>query len=464
MSISAYQPIVAVVGAGPAGLFGANYLAQQGVRVVLLNRDIKPGGLAEYGIYYDKVKAKAGLRKQFAKILSVPEITYYGNVTVDQHGDLTLGELRAMGFDAIMVTVGAQGTKWLGLPGEDLEGVYHAKDVIYYYNGLPPFSHREFAIGKRVALIGVGNVMADIAHWLVRDLKVDEVIAVARRGPAEVKFTRAELQYIARNMDVEALDAEIARVAVRMQAVGQDSEAAKAFILSALSPKALEPVSDTRFRFRFLSSPKRILGDENGRVVGLEVEDTELVLREDGVTTKAQRLGTQHVLDVDTVIFCIGDKVSETFGLPVEWNEFVKCETPRYPVDGVCYEIYDPGTCTPIDGIFVAGWSRKASTGQVGLTRKDARNCVKAMMQYIAEHPSPASPDAVMAKLEAKLGALGKPVVSKRDWERLKVVEQEEAARRGVADFKFKVNEAMLTAMGLGGANGESAQQALRSA
>ncbi len=118
----------------------------------------------------------------------------------------------AMGFGAIVVAVGAQGTKWLGLPGEHLRGVYHAKDVIYYYNGLPPFSDQRFDIGKRVALIGVGNVMADIAHWLVRELQVDEVVAVARRGPAEVKFTTQELTYVAANLDLAALDQEIERV------------------------------------------------------------------------------------------------------------------------------------------------------------------------------------------------------------------------------------------------------------
>ena len=54
------------------------------------------------------------------------------------------------------MTVGAQGTKWLGLPGEDLVGAYHAKDLVYHYNRLPPFSTREFLIGRRVALVGVG--------------------------------------------------------------------------------------------------------------------------------------------------------------------------------------------------------------------------------------------------------------------------------------------------------------------
>ena len=448
MTESGKKPLVVVVGAGPAGLFGANSLAASGAQVILLNRDIKPGGLAEYGIYYDKYKVKTGLRKQFQKILNSPDITYYGNVTVDnQDGDLTLDDLRAMGFQAIMVTVGAQGTKWLGLPGEELEGVYHAKDVIYYYNSLPPFSEREFAVGKRVALIGVGNVMADIAHWLIRDVKVDEVIAVARRGPAEVKFDRKELEYIARNLDVEDLEAEFARVSDRVRAAKQDPDETKAFILSALSDRALEPVSDSRLRFRFLSSPKRILGDEKGRVVGLEVDDTELVLQENG-DTKPRRLGTQYILDVDTVIFCIGDKVSESFGLPVAWNEFVKCESPRYPVDGVCYEVYDPGTCTPIDGVFVAGWSRKASSGQVGLARKDAQNSVKAMLQYIAEHPSAVSAEAVVARLAAKLGSLGKPVVSKDDCEHLTEAECAEMEARGLEDFKFKTNAEMLAAMG----------------
>jgi ferredoxin--NADP+ reductase len=62
---------------------------------------------------------------------------------------------------------------------------------------LPPYSQREYIIGKRVALIGAGNVMLDIAHWLVRDIKVDEVVAVVRRGPSEVKFSKKEMESVA---------------------------------------------------------------------------------------------------------------------------------------------------------------------------------------------------------------------------------------------------------------------------
>ena len=84
------QFFVAVIGAGPAGLFGARELANLGARVVLFNRDIKPGGLAEYGIYPNKHTMKNGLRKQFRQVMDVPNLDYYGNVTIGARGDLTL--------------------------------------------------------------------------------------------------------------------------------------------------------------------------------------------------------------------------------------------------------------------------------------------------------------------------------------------------------------------------------------
>jgi ferredoxin--NADP+ reductase len=440
------KPIVAVIGAGPAGLYAARYFASSGVQVALLNRDIKPGGLAEYGIYYNKYKMKEGLRKQFRKIMALPEVKYYGNVTVGTDADISLDELRALGFQAILVTVGAQGTKWLGLPGEDLKGVCHAKDIVYHYNDLPPYSTMDFHIGRRVALIGVGNVMMDIAHWTIRDKKVDEVIAVARRGPAEVKFTKKEMGYIGANLDLEALDTEIERVSARMEAVDQDPEAAKEFILSAL-PKAQEPVSDTRFSFQFLSSPARMVGDDQGRLCGLEVEDTKLVPRNGD--TKARGLGTKRVLDVDTVIFCIGDKVDDAFGLPVEWNEYVKNPEPRYPLADCSYEAYDPETESPVEGTFVAGWSREASSGLVGVARKDGEWGAKSTLLYLEEVPPVDNASTLIEKLNQKLAQSGKPVISNADVSRLEAIEQGEAQKRGLEICKMKTNEEMLSSLGL---------------
>jgi len=456
-SVQTSNHLVAVVGAGPAGLFAARQLASNGVQVVLLNRDIKPGGLAEYGIYPDKHKMKDGLRKHFNQILATPGIEYYGNVVVGQaagglptdapKADLSMPILRALGFQAILVTVGAQGTKWLGLAGEALNGVYHAKDLVYYYNQLPPYSLKPFRIGRRVAVIGVGNVMMDIAHWLIHAAKVDEVVAVARRGPAEVKFSKKELENVGQNIDLAAFEDEMRRVAPTMIAVGQDTEAARQFILSGAQKAENTPIT-TRFRFEFLTSPRRILDDGSGCVGGLEVEDTTLALSPTGEVL-SKSLGTLRTINVDSVIFCIGDRVDENFGLPVRKNEFVKHPQPRFPVEGISYEAYDPDQGLPVERVFVAGWAREASSGLVGVARKDGEYGAQAVLQYLHTQPPLRQPQAVAAAAAQYLKKLPKPVITYADIQRLAEVEQAEAARRKLEAFKFDTNDEMFIAMGL---------------
>jgi len=432
---------VAVIGAGPAGIYTARKLALAGIHVVLFNRDIKPGGLAEYGIYYNKYKMKEALRKQFRQILDLPDVEYFGNITLGNSGDLRLEELKELGFQAIMVAIGAQGTKWLNLPGEQLTGVFHAKDLVYHFNQLPPYSTNEYKIFGKVALIGVGNVSIDIGHWLIQDLKVDEVIAVARRGPAEVKFTKKEMEYVIANLDLEALDVELERVRGRMEEMGQDVQAAKKMILAAL-PKAEQTLSNTRLRFDFLSSPTRIIGDEKGNVIGLEVEDTKLVLK-DG-DTKAVGMGTKRVLDVNTVIYCIGDRVDDDFGLSTQWNEYVKAPNPRFPIAGQSYEAYDLEANKPLDGIFFAGWSREASVGLVGTARKDGENGAEALITYLQTIKPGFTKEELTTRLVSRLSSVNKRFVSKEDVKKLEQIEREIAQERGLEEYKFSTNEEML--------------------
>jgi len=431
---------VAVIGAGPAGLFGARELAGLGARVVLFNRDIKPGGLAEYGIYPDKHNMKDGLRKQFKLVLSTEGITYYGNVTIGAQGDISLDDLRGLGFQAILVTAGAQGTKWLGLPGEDLTGVYHAKDVVYYYNKLPPFSQRKFHFGRRCAIVGAGNVMIDVARYLIREIKADEVISIVRRGPGEVNFTKEEMRHIIANLDVPAFEAELLRVLPSLQAINQGSDVGRQKVLDALS-KPDPKFSDTRFRFEFLASPTQMIG-RNGMLAQVEIEDNILAVK-DGVI-KARGTGHKRLLDLDTVIFAIGDKVDESFGLPVESSEFVKHPTPRYPIEGRSYEAFDPATGSPISDVFVGGWARQASDGLVGYARKDGTNASKAVSQYLLTL-GPTLPD--MSALASKLQSLPRPVITTEELKKLEAVEQAEAEKRGLPEFKFPTNEEMLQAI-----------------
>ncbi len=425
---------VAVIGAGPAGLFGARELANQGVKVALFNRDIKPGGLAEYGIYPDKHTMKEGLRKQFRGVLDNPNIEYYGNIVIGDNGDMTFDELRSMGFDAILVSAGAQGKKLLGLPGEDLEGVYHAKEVVYAYNKLPPFSQRNFRFGKRCAIIGAGNVMVDIARNLIAAQQVDEVIAVVRRGPAEVNFTKDEMKHLIGYLDARALDAEINRILPALNAIHYDLEMGRQKIMEAL-PKADPTISDARFRFEFLTSPVGMIG-ANGALTQLEVEDNILVEKDGKISAKGT--GVKRKIDVDSVVFAIGDKVDASFGLPTEGSEFIKNKEPRFPVDGVSYE-------SSVAGVFVGGWSRKASEGLVGYARRDGTNAANALLKYL-QSKQPAQTNLDVA---AKMKTLNKPIIAKEDVKRLEEVEAEEAKQRGLEEFKFASNEEMLQAIGM---------------
>jgi ferredoxin--NADP+ reductase len=439
---------VAIVGAGPAGLYAAKFLSAHGTHIALINRDIKPGGLAEYGIFHSKHRTRNALRKQFYDLLESPCIFYYGNVVVGEQGDISLNELRDLGFQSIMVTIGAQGTKWLGIPGEEFKGVYHAKELVYYYNMLPPFDQNEYPIGDRVVAIGLGNVMVDIANYCINDLQVKEITTVGRRGPADVKFSKKEMAYIINNLDREALDEEIARTAPILEKCGQDPEAAKEFILSA-SKKAAKSFSGTRFRLEFLASPKAIIGGKDGWVTGIEVEDNTLELRESG-NTKPVPLGTTRVIPCDTVIFCIGDRVDPDFGLPMDqWKNYAVNPHPQYPIDDTSFESYDPETGESLDGIFLAGWARKASLGLVGRARRDGEYGASAMLQYLNNVQPADSPMGVIEALENKLGALNKPVVSKRDWKKLVKAEQKIADEKGLEEFKFASNAEMLEVMGL---------------
>lgn len=431
-------PVVAIIGAGPAGIYAAEQLLKNNCAVVLFNRDIKPGGLAEYGIFFDKHKMKDGLRRQFQHIFENPNLIYYGNVTVGEEGDLTMRQLRQWGFSAILVTVGAQGTKWLGLPGEQLKGVYHAKDLVYHYNKLPPYSEQNYMIGKRVAVIGAGNVMLDMANYLIRYVKVEQFIAVVRRDPSAVKFTKKEMQTVAANLDLEALEAEFARTKPIMESAEVDPKKAKEFILSAL-PKATPPVSDSRFLFDFLAAPKSIWGDGQGKVAALEIEDTTLELR-DGVT-RSRNLGTTRLLPVDTVIFAIGDRVDTHLGLPTAGNEFAKNPTPLFPVDGISYEAFDPVANHSIDGVFVAGWARSASSGLVGIARKDGTNGATAILNYLAS-AEPSSHD--LPTLDQLIKVFLPDAVGKDELATLAAYEEKKSAELGVEEYKLASNQAML--------------------
>src|SRR5574337_1546252 len=128
---------VIVAGAGPAGMAVASALSKVGHEIIILNRDIKFGGLAEYGIFPSKLKLRGGLKKQYWELLQQKNVHYLGNVSIGNGKDLTVEDVRGLGASAVVFTIGAQGTKAIGVEGDSAQGVFHAKDVVYHFNRLP---------------------------------------------------------------------------------------------------------------------------------------------------------------------------------------------------------------------------------------------------------------------------------------------------------------------------------------
>jgi ferredoxin--NADP+ reductase len=441
--------LVVTIGAGPAGIYGVRKLAEAGHEVIIINRDIKPGGLVEYGIYWNKHKLKEGVRMQFRKILADPRVRYFGHIKVGRQADLTLDELRdILKPSAVVVACGAQGTKALGIPGDTAPGVYHAKDLVYHYNGLPPFSQTDFKIGQRVAIIGVGNVMVDIAHWLVHEKKVEEVIAVARRGPAQRAYTDVEIQAVAANIDTATLREELERVRPKLEAVGEDLETIYKDLTKHVGAKSKEGESPTRMLFRFLSAPTEVVCNENGRLHGLRVENTELVKR--GESLSAKGTGTFHDIECDTVVFAIGDRVDETLGLPCSGVEYIKNPNPDPVSPGdEAYQVFDPETGKVCEGLFVIGWSRQASDGVVGRAKQDGERGMAVVNRYLEKVPSGSaeSLDEKLAALRQFLQSRGVRLVDYSDVQKLEAVEKRESQNRGVEFFKYFTDDEMLAAI-----------------
>ena len=437
---------VFVIGAGPAGMFAAQKIAQGGHEVIILNRDIKPGGLAEYGIYPTKDKMKIGLRKQFAKVLSLPNVHYFGHVSISGQSAVSIEELRQFSPAAVVFAVGAQGTKKLGLPGESAGGVYAAKDFVYHYNLLPPFTAQDFSTGKRVAIIGMGNVMVDIARWLLLDAPkktAEDVIVIARRGPFEAKFDQKEFVYVEPFLDRDAFDAELMRIQPQLAGVGQDP-AKLAGETFAILGKPRQAVTGARLRFRFLCSPHFIRAGAGGRIAKLTVVENVLEQREGSIACKATDQTVD--IDVDTMIFAIGDVADPALGLPYHRDAYVtNPNVGEDPKGAPAYELYDPQAATVMPGMYAVGWARKASDGLVGIARHDAEVGAVHVLKYL--ETAAGGGDSVVERVRSHLESKGVRLVDKSDLELLGKAEEKIAQERGMAWFKFSEDEAMMTAI-----------------
>ena len=179
---------IAVIGAGPAGLACAYYLACDNYRVTVFDKNALPGGMLRYGI--PGFRLEKDVLDAEIDVLKTLGVEFRCGVEVGK--DVTIQSLRDEGYAAFYLAVGAQKAAPLGIPGEELEGVYGGIDFLRRVNG-----GEEVSLGKKVVVIGGGNVAMDVARAAVR-LGADVTVAYRRReedmpaDPAEVAEAKEE--------------------------------------------------------------------------------------------------------------------------------------------------------------------------------------------------------------------------------------------------------------------------------
>lgn len=251
---------VAVVGSGPAGITCAGELIKKGYDVTVFEALHKAGGVLSYGIPEFRLP-KALVAKEIKGIEDLG-VDIETNVIVGR--SVTIDELMEDGYDAVFVGSGAGLPRFLNIPGENLLGVYSANEFLTRVNLMKGYKFPEtptpIKIGKRVAVVGAGNVAMDAARTAKR-LGAEEVYIVYRRSEEEAPARLEELHH----------------------------------------------AKEEGIIFRFLNNPAAILGDENGWVKGMEVVKQQLGEPDASGRRRPEPIeGSNYVIDVETVVIAIG--------------------------------------------------------------------------------------------------------------------------------------------------------------
>ncbi len=426
---------VAVVGAGPAGIYAADILTKadlpptfDSVTIDLIERDPTPFGLIRYGVAPDHPRIKE-IVKALKRVLSNPDIRFFGNVSYGD--DLKLDHLRQF-YDAVIFATGARSDRDLDIPGIDLKGSYGAADFVAWYDGHPDVE-RDWAFephAKQVAVLGVGNVGLDVARILaktadelltteipdnvadgLRRNATTDVHVFARRGPAQVKFTPMELRELnhSPNIDVVVHPEGFELDEGSMDAI-RASKSVKLVVDVLQNYLAKEPSGAAhRIHIHFCQNPVEVLG-EDGRVVGLRTEVTEL----DGTGNVR---GTGEFVDwpVQAVYRAIGYYSDNLAGLPFDLAGGI------VPNDGGRVIDIDG---TPLLGAYVTGWIKRGPVGLIGHTKSDAAQTVELLLADVdpssgsgiaREAPEQPQREAVDAYFDSR----GLKVTTWEGWEKL---------------------------------------------
>jgi len=319
---------VAVIGSGPAGLTCAGDLAKMGYDITIFEAFHAPGGVLMYGIPEFRLP-KSLVQKEIDTVRQLG-VEIKTNMVIGKV--LSLEELKKEGFEAVFIGTGAGLPSFMGIPGENLNGVYSANEFLTRINLMKAYKFPEcdtpIKVGKSVAVVGGGNVAMDAARSAKR-LGAEKVYIVYRRSEAEMPARLEEVHH----------------------------------------------AKEEGIIFKLLTNPVRILGTEDGWVKGMEC--VEMVLGEPDASGRRRpipKAGSEHVIDVETVVIAIGQTP----------NPLIKSTTPGLKTQKWGGIIADEETgATSIEGVY-AGGDAVTGAATVILAMGAGKKAAKAIDEYLS--------------------------------------------------------------------------------
>lgn len=409
--MSSSRPLrVAVIGAGPAGIYASDLLIKSGIEVEvdLFERMPAPFGLIRYGVAPDHPRIK-GIVNSLHAVMEKPQLRFLGNIDIG--ATVSVDELRQF-YHAIIFSTGAVADRLLDIPGQDLQGSHGAAEFVGFYDGNPEFKRDWNLDAEQVAVIGVGNVGLDVARILaktgeellvteipdnvyasLKENKAKEVHVFGRRGPAQAKFTPLELKELDHSptievvVDPEDIDYDEASEQARRESKSQD------LVCQTLEQYAMRDPQGAphKLYIHFFESPVEILG-ENGKVVGLKTERMEF----DG-NGGIRGTGTFNTWPVQAVYRAVGYRSYPVTGVPFDDLNAV------IPNDGG-HVLDADGSIVP--GLYTTGWIKRGPVGLIGNTKSDAKETTEMLLADYAAgtltDPTEPAIDAILSFLKTK--------------------------------------------------------------
>ncbi|OPX42712.1 glutamate synthase small chain [Ruminiclostridium hungatei] len=320
---------VAVVGSGPSGLTCAGDLAKLGYEVTIFEAFHVPGGVLMYGIPEFRLP-KALVQKEIQTVRTLG-VDIQTNMVIGKV--LSIDDLREEGFKAVFIGSGAGLPSFMGIPGENLNGVYSANEFLTRINLMSaykfPNTDTPVFVGKNVAVVGGGNVAMDAARSAKR-LGAENVYIIYRRSEAEMPARLEEVHH----------------------------------------------AKEEGIILKVLTNPKQILGTEDGWVKGMECVEMELGEPDkSGRRRPVEKKGSEHVVELETVIIAIGQSP----------NPLIASTTPGLDVQSWGGIIVEEETGATSKGGVYAGGDAVTGAATVILAMGAGKKAAEAMDKYIRQ-------------------------------------------------------------------------------